>query len=136
MKAVLDTNVLLSALMYPSSAPGRIVEAWVTGRFDLIMSYVQLAEISRTLSYPKIRKITKWDDAKTEAFLRQLLLRTELLETQDTGVEVVADPTGTPILASLVASRAEALVTGDNDLLALREKYPIVTPAEFASRFN
>jgi putative PIN family toxin of toxin-antitoxin system len=136
MKAVLDTNVLLSGLMYPSSIPGRIVEAWVIGRFDLVISYAQLAEISRTLSYPKIRKITRWDDAKTDAFLRQLLLRAELVETQDTAVEVVADPTDTPILDSLVVSGAEALVTGDNDLLALREKYPIVTPAEFASRFS
>ena len=135
MRAVLDTNVLLSGLMYPSSVPGRIVEAWVIGRFDLVMSYAQLAEISRTLNYPKIRKITQWDNTKTEALLRQLLLRAELVETQDTAVEVVADPADTPILASLVASGAEALVTGDNDLLVLREKYPIVTPAEFASRF-
>jgi len=36
----------------------------------------------------------------------------------------------------MVVSGAEALVTGDNDLLALREKYPIVTPAEFASGFD
>jgi len=136
MKAVLDTNVLLSGLMYPSSVPGRIVEAWVIGRFDLVISYAQLAEISRTLSYPKIRKITHWDNAKTDAFLRQLLLRAELVETQDTAVEVIADPTDTPILASLVVSGAEVLVTGDNDLLALREKYPIVTPAEFAARFS
>jgi putative PIN family toxin of toxin-antitoxin system len=136
MRAVLDTNVFLSGLMYPSSGPGRIVDAWVTGRFDLVMSYAQVAEISRTLSYPKIRKITRWDDAKTDAFLRQLLLRAELVETQDTVVGVVADPTDTPILASLVVSGAEVLVTGDNDLLSLREKYRIVTPAEFAARFS
>jgi uncharacterized protein len=136
MRAVLGTNVLLSGLMYPSSVPGRIVEAWVIGRFDLVVSYAQLAEISRTLSYPKIRKITRWDDAKTEAFLRQLLLRAELVETQDTAVEAVADPTDTPILASLVVSGAEALVTGDKDLLALRGNYPIVTLAEFSARFN
>jgi uncharacterized protein len=136
MRAVLDTNVLLSGLMYPSSVPGRIVAAWVTGSFDLVMSYAQLAKISRTLSYPKIRKITRWDDAKTQAFLRQLLLRTELVETPETAVEVIADPTDTPILASLVESGAEVLVTGDRDLLALREKYPIATPAEFASRLG
>jgi putative PIN family toxin of toxin-antitoxin system len=136
VKAVLDTNVLLSGLMYPSSVPGRIVEAWVSGRFDLVVSYAQLAEISRTLSYPKIRKITQWDDEKNDAFLKQLLLRTHLVDTQDAAVEVIGDPTDTPILASLVVSGAMALVTGDSDLLALRERYPIVTPAEFASRFD
>ena len=136
MRAVLDTNVLLSGLMYPSSAPGRIVEAWVSGRFDLVVSYAQLSEIARTLTYPKIQKITRWDDAKIEAFLRQLLLRAEVVDTREAAVEVIADPADSPILASLVVSRAEALVTGDRDLLALRENYPIVTPAEFASRFD
>lgn len=136
MRVVLDTNVLLSGLMYPSSVPGRIVEAWVGGRFDLVVSYAQLSEIARTLSYPKIRKTTQWNDAKIEAFLRQLLLRAEVVDTQDATVEVIADPEDTPILASLVVSRAEALVTGDRDLLALKENYPIVTPAEFASRFD
>lgn len=112
MKAVLDTNVLLPGVMYPSSVPGRIVEAWVTGRFDLVVSYAQLAEISRTLSYPRIRKITQWDEEKIDLFLKQLLLRAQLVDTQDAAVEVIDDPTDTPILASLVVSGAEALVTG------------------------
>ena len=136
MKVVLDTNVLLSGLMYPSSVPGRIVEVWVAGRVDLVVSYAQLAEISRTLNYPKIRKITRWTDDRIEAFLRQLLLRAELVDTQDVDVEAPADSTDTPILASLVVSAADALVTGDNGLLALSQRYPIVTPAEFASRLS
>jgi len=136
MRVVLDTNVLLSGLMYPSSAPGRIVEAWISGRFDLVVSYAQLSEIARTLTYPKIRKITRWDNAKIEAFLSQLLLRAEVVDTQQATVEVIADPADSPILASLVVSGAEVVVTGDGDLLALRREYPIVTPAEFASRFD
>ena len=39
MRVVLDTNVLLSGLMYPSSTPGRVVTAWTEGRFDLVLSY-------------------------------------------------------------------------------------------------
>ena len=76
------------------------------------------------------------DDAAIEAFLRQLLLRVELVDTDDVDVEAIKDSTDTPILASLIASAAEALVTGDNGLLALKQKYPIVTPAEFASRLS
>lgn len=136
MRTVLDTNVLPSGLMYPASIPGRIVTAWSDGRLDLVVSYAQLAEISRTLAYPKVRKITRWDDARIGTFLRQLLLRCVLVETQDTPVTVLADPTDTPILASLIASNAEALVTGDKHLLALRDRYPIVTPAEFVSRLD
>jgi predicted nucleic acid-binding protein len=58
------------------------------------------------------------------------------VDTQDATVEVIADPADSPIQASLVVSDAEALVTGDSDLLALKENYPIVTPAQFASQFK
>ena len=51
-----------------------------------------------------------------------------------TADEVTRDPTDSPVLAPLVAAKAEILVTGDDDLLALRSRYPIETPTEFASR--
>jgi predicted nucleic acid-binding protein len=70
MRVVFDTNVLLSGVMYPSSSPGRIVEAWISGQFDLVLSYAQLTEIARTLAYPRITKATGWDEAKVDAFLR------------------------------------------------------------------
>jgi putative PIN family toxin of toxin-antitoxin system len=134
MKVVLDTNVLLSGLMYPSSNPGRIVEAWVAGQFELVLSYAQLTEVARTLAYPKIRKVTGWDSTRIDAFLRQLLLRAELIDTQPPPAEVPTDPSDTPILASALLSRADLLVTGDSDLPALRERFAIATPAEFAAR--
>jgi len=134
MKVVLDTNVLLSGLMYPSSNPGRIVEAWVAGHFELVLSYAQLTEVARTLAYPKIRKVTGWDSARIDAFLRQLLLRAKLIDTQAPPAEVPTDPSDTPILASALLSRADLLVTGDSDLPALRERFAIATPAEFAAR--
>ena len=136
MKVVLDTNVLLSGLMYPKSGPGRIVQAWTEGRFELVLSYAQLAEIGRTLAYPRIRKITGWDQARLEAFLRQLLLRAEVIDTADPPVEVAADPTDTPILASLIMSSADVLVSGDKELLALREQFAIVSSAEFAAHLD
>ena len=80
MKVVLDTNVLVSGLMYPKSVPGRIVSAWREGRFDLIVSVQQLTEIGRVLAYPKIRRILRWDDETIGRFLRQLLLRAETVE--------------------------------------------------------
>jgi uncharacterized protein len=56
VKVVLDTNVLLSGLMYPEGTPGRIVAAWVDARFEVAFSLDQLAEIGRALEYPKIRR--------------------------------------------------------------------------------
>jgi len=134
MRVVLDTNVLLSGLMYPGSTPGAVVRAWREARIELVLSVEQLAEIGRVLSYPKIRKILKWDRGTIENFLKQLYLRSELVDISAMDASVPKDPGDNIILAALIAGEAECLVTGDSDLLALRERYTILTPAEFVTR--
>ena len=134
MRVVLDTNVLLSGLMAPEGTPGRILAAWFTARFDVVMSFDQLAEIGRVLAYPKIQRKLKWDEPRIEQFLRQLYIRAEVIKLDSTSVEVPRDPKDVPILATLTASAADVLVSGDRDLLELRGRYPIQTPAEFVRR--
>jgi uncharacterized protein len=134
VKLVLDTNVLLSGLMFPEGAPGRIVAAWIEARFEVAFSLDQLGEIGRALEYPKIRRRLGWDDEQIELFIKQLYIRAEVVELGTISVEVPRDPGDAPILATLAAAKADILVTGDGDLLALRGKYPIETPAEFVRR--
>ena len=134
MKVVLDTNVLISGLMFPVGTPGRIVAAWVEGRFEVALSLDQLAEIGRVLEYPKIRRKLGWDDDSIELFIKQLYIRAEVVELGMITVAVPRDPGDAPILATLAAANADVLVTGDGDLLALRERYAIETPAEFVRR--
>lgn len=134
MKVVLDTNVLISGLMYPQSVPGNIVTAWREASFDLVLSIEPLTEIGRVLSYPKIRKVLQWDDETIERFLKQLFLRAEIVEQTEQSGDTPRDPDDAPILASMVSAGADYLVTGDGDLLALRHKYVIVKPTEFAAK--
>ena len=134
MKVVLDTNVLLSGLMFPDGAPGRVVAAWRQTRFELVISVPQLAEIGRALAYPKIRRVLGWDDQRIEQFIRQLYIRARIVDLGGISVEVPGDPDDMPILATLLAAKADVLVTGDGDLLALRDRYAIQPPAEFARR--
>jgi putative PIN family toxin of toxin-antitoxin system len=136
MKVVLDTNVLLSGLMYPDSTPGRIVRAWRETRFELALSIEQLGEIARVLSYPKIQKILAWDADRIERFLKQLYLRAEVVEIAGVVAEVPADPDDSAILASFIGAKADYLVSGDSDLLSLRAKFSIVTPTEFAQKLE
>lgn len=136
MKVVLDTNVLLSGLMYPDSTPGRVVHAWRQARFELALSFEQLAEIARVLTYPKIQKILSWETERIEHFLKQIYLRAEVIEIAGIEAKVPADPDDTPILAGFIGAKADYLVTGDSDLLALRGKFPILTPAEFAQKLE
>jgi putative PIN family toxin of toxin-antitoxin system len=134
VRVVLDTNVILSGLMYPDSIPGRIVMAWREGRFDIVTSVEQLAEIGRTLAYPKIRKVLGWDDGRIGQFLRQMFLRTEVVRLVDQAATGLRDPGDAPILQTLLQSGAEVLVSGDGDLLALAARYRIEPPAAFARR--
>lgn len=134
MKVVLDTNVLLSGLIAPDGTPGRILAAWLEGRFDVAMALDQLGELARALAYPKIHRRLKWDEQRIEQFIRQLYVRVEVIDLRATAIEGLRDPADTPILATLIASRADVLVTGDQDLLELRDRYPIRTPAEFVRR--
>jgi len=133
VRVILDTNVLVSGLMYPESVPGRAVAAWREGRFDLIVPLAQLGEIGRVLAYPKIRKILQWDDETIGRFVRQLYLRAEVVEPAPQPVEV-RDRGDLHVLHALAAGTAELLVTGDEDLLALRERYAIETSAELVKR--
>ena len=134
MRVVLDTNILVSGLMYPASTPGRIIAAWSEAQFDVVSSHEQLAEIGRVLGYPKIRRTLQWDDRRIEHFIKQLYVRVDVVEPESADVEALRDPDDAPILGALTAADADLLVTGDLDLLALSDRYPIETPAEFVRR--
>ena len=134
MRVVLDTNVLLSGLMTPTGVPGRIVAAWIDAQFELVMSLDQVSEVARVLAYPKIRDRLCWDRERIESFVKQLHVRAEVIDLRSTAPEVPRDPKDSAVLAPLVAAKADLLVTGDHDLLALRSRHPIETPTEFGSR--
>lgn len=134
MKVVLDTNVLLSGLMLPKSVPGRIVQAWRTARFDLVLSEPLLEEMERALAYPKIRSRIGWDQDSIQRFTLMLRLRSDIVDITNFHVTVPRDPADSPVLATLITSQAECLISGDKDLLVLKEQYPILTPAEFSKK--
>ncbi len=134
MKAVLDSNVILSGLILPKSVPGRIVQAWREARFDMVLSDAILEEIERILRYPKIAKRLKWSENRIDRFILLLKFKGLVVYPRIQEFEDLRDPGDVPILAALVESNAEVLVTGDKDLLSLSDRYPIVTPAEFSKR--
>ncbi|HPE62135.1 MAG TPA: putative toxin-antitoxin system toxin component, PIN family [Thiolinea sp.] len=134
MRVVVDTNILLSGLMKPDGAPGRIVNAWRKHQFELVLSRFQLDEIGRTLAYRRIQQRLCWGEEQTARFLQQLFLRSVWLGGIEAVVTVPADANDNLILSAYLLGQAECLVTGDKGLLALRGQYAIVTAAEFVER--
>ena len=136
MRVVLDTNVYISGLMLPQSLPGRIMAAWLAGEFDLVLSEPMLEEIARVLAYPKISRRIGWSEAKIEQYVSLLRFEAELVDIQGSDAQVLRDTNDNPILATLLVSGADALVTGDADLLVLAEQYAVVSPSSFAERLR
>lgn len=135
MRIVLDTNVLLSGLMLPDSTPGRIVAAWRRRNFDLLVSEPMLEEIARMLAYPKIRKRVGWDSEHISRYIALLRFEAEVVPIAGGEADVPADPNDNHLLATLIAGKADWLITGDSDLDELSGQYPIIAPGEFVRRF-
>lgn len=112
MRAVWDTNVLLSALISPHVSPHAIYCAWRTGRFELVTSKTQLDEIRRASRYPKFRMILQPHCVGTMINNMQRAIVLEpppLLEGLETN-----DPDDVFLLAIALAGEVDYLVTGDH----------------------
>ena len=131
MRVVLDTNVLISGLAYPGSIPGRIVSAWRQGGLDEVLSRFILDEVTRVL--PRLSRI-QLSTYEIRDLVDTFLFLADMIEPDTEQDPELHDSADQPVLALLRASQAQYLITGDKDLLALAERYPIVTPADFWAR--
>lgn len=131
MRLVIDTNVLISALLAGSSLPAHLVTLWRQGRFDLLTSPAQLDELMRVTRYPRVReRLPPALAGRLINQLRDLAIVVEKLPT----VTVCTDPYDNYLLAMATAGAADFLVTGDKrDLLGLRlyEGVRITTVRDF-----
>jgi putative PIN family toxin of toxin-antitoxin system len=131
MRVVLDTGILIAALITKNTPPDLIYQAWRKKKFELITSDWQLAEFRRVSRYPKLRKYLIPSEAGN--MINGLRYQAHVLSDLPT-LEVSQDPDDNPVLAMAVAGGADFLVSGDKrDLLSLKviEKTKIVTGRKF-----
>jgi len=121
LRVVLDSNVILSGLMSPKGTTGQIIQAWKDNRLTLLTCEAQLEEIKRVLAYPKIQKRLNWSAEKIILFVKLLAYRSEYVDISGVKAYVPQDKDDEMLLATLIAAKADYLVSGDSDLLALRE---------------
>ncbi len=134
-RVVLDTNVLLSGIAYPASIPGKILAAWRNGSVEVLLSTYILDELRRVL--PRLAHRHGLTGAEIDDLVDALSIQAEIIEPRpaeesrlrDAADELVFDT----LLAALNASKSDYLMTGDKDLLAVADRYPIMTPAQFWS---
>ena len=133
MRVVLDTNILLSALISPHGSPDIIYRAWRASRFELVTSTTQLDELRRASRYPKLKAIlqphlvgTMINNLQRAIVLNHLLVN---IETDD--------PNDAFLLAMAQTGEVDYLVTGDHRAGLLQRgnlgRTRIVTPAVFCA---
>jgi uncharacterized protein len=133
LRVVLDTNVLVSGITYPRSIPGQIVSAWRHGAIETVLSHYIIEEMVRIL--PRLKQ-NRLSPSGIRDLADSLLFLADIVEPEGEHEAALRDPADQPILGTFLAARAQYLITGDNDLLALAGNYPILTPAAFWSKHS
>jgi hypothetical protein len=133
MRAVLDVNVLISAVISPLGAPGRILRFWEQDKFELATSPPILIELERVLQYPKIQSKYQLPAKFVKQFLVMIQGGAIVIEPIINITTIREDPSDNRYLECAVASEASYIVTGDKHLLNLNafEGIQVLTPAAF-----
>jgi putative PIN family toxin of toxin-antitoxin system len=133
---VLDTNVVLSALIRPGGTSGRMRLAWQAGLFVPLASQATAAELIRVLAYPKF----KLGAAAQHDLLADYLPWVEVVRIPKPApaTPTCRDPDDLPFLQLALSAKADALVSGDVDLLVLAPDFPIgiIAPATALTRLE
>jgi len=121
LRVVLDTNVVLSALVFGAGTAGRLRLGWQQGVFAPLVSTATVQELIRVLAYPKFRL----SRLEQDELLADYLPHTQAVRIADPPPTVpkCRDPLDVPFMHLAVAGKAKVLVSGDRDLLALADVF-------------
>jgi uncharacterized protein len=137
VRAVIDTNVLLSGLLWPGNSHV-LIEQVRAGALTLVSSPVLLAELAEVAARSKFKDILARSNTNPELMLAQVRLLAEIVDPPPLPEPVSRDPDDDAVLALAAAARPDLIITGDKDLLVLgaHAGVPIVSAAEAVARIK
>jgi len=133
-KAVLDTNVLVSAAFAPTtSVPAQVVNAWLEKHYRLVVTPAIIDEYRRVFLYGHIRKSSVWTPEYIDRMLDLIAQGADIHAPGKKFIEQSRDPHDDKFLIAAFEAHADFLITGDHDLLVLNPfaGTSIVKPAQF-----
>lgn len=131
-RVVLDTNVLVSALLFPGAAR-ELVERWQRGSMRLLASAAMMRELARVLAYQKFRLS---EDEISELLHDEVLPFVTPVAVREVPAVIAEEPADDEFLACALAGHADAVVSGDKHLLRIAryEGVPILTVRAFLDK--
>jgi putative PIN family toxin of toxin-antitoxin system len=134
VRAVLDPNVLISALLSRDGTPAQVLRAWLDGAFELIVSDQLLSELERALAYPKLRARVQPSEADE---FSELLRRSAKTVEDPRDVPTVRSPDpGDDYLIALAETAQAMIISGDSHVLGLAGQVPVLSPAAFLAELE
>jgi putative PIN family toxin of toxin-antitoxin system len=134
LRAVLDTNVIVSSVISKKGAPFLLIHAWHDSRFVLVTSESIIMEVQRVLSAPKLKDTFHLTDTRITRFVETLRKHAVLaIGTFKARGAIPNDPSDGIFLAAALNAKADFIVSGDKHLLHLEsfQGIPIVMPRQF-----
>ncbi len=132
MRAVVDTNILVRALIRPQGTVGPVLLHFRRGDYTLLYSEATLGELIDVLNRPRIRDKYGLSDEDIHTVVAFILLRGEYVVPQ-VSITACRDPKDNKFLEVAVSGQADVIVSGDEDLLVLSpfRGIPVISPREF-----
>lgn len=133
MRAVIDTNVIISHFLSPSGTPALILALWEKGLFELIVTEAILAEYLRVLGYEHIQSRHQMSPEEISQAVADFRSFAVVVEPDDPITVIADDRSDNMFLEAAVAGSCDYVVSGDPHLLRLGEYrgIQIMTPAAF-----
>ena len=132
MRVVVDTNILVRALIMPHGTVGPVLLRLRRGDYVLLYAQSLLEELVDVLNRPRIRQKYGLTDQDIETVIGFILLRGEAVAPQEQ-IAACRDPKDDKFLEVAVSGKADVIVSGDEDLLVLHPfaGIPILPPVAF-----
>lgn len=137
MRAVFDTNLLVSYLLVHRPPLATLVDEYLAQEnFAFVTAPELLAELERVLRYPRLQRY--YDAPQRDRFVALVAALSEVVELPTNIPAISRDPDDDRVIACAVVGRADVIVSGDKDLLTLKQvgRIPILTAAEFLERLQ
>jgi putative PIN family toxin of toxin-antitoxin system len=136
VRAIIDTNVLLSGLLWHGT-PHALLDRVRDGTVTLVISPVLLAELAEVLEEPKFEAILARSSTSRERSLAEIQALAEVITPVPLSAPICRDPDDDHVLALALTALVDLIVSGDKDLLEINSfQIPILTPADALRRIE
>ena len=125
LRAVVDTNLFISGLFAKDSLSAQLQDLWINQDFDLVTSIEIIKEVSRVLTYPRIRDYFKPEDENIRRFFRLIFRKAIITKDIYSTERITEDQTDNKFLACALEKKADYIVSRDPHLRNIKHYHGI-----------